>query len=130
MFEPFFVCRWAYNYWWWWSCWLGGGGEGWFAGLSGSLRYAALAFLGLLFGKLGSCSISICRSLKRTRDLVDLQAKHQAIFTGLSMCLFVVWRNQSCLPHTGLKKQKLKTPLASNFQMYPSLKNSEEFVCI
>ena len=71
----------------------GGGGGGCFAGLSGSLRYAALAFLGLLFGKLGSCSISICRSPKRTRDLVDFQAKHQAIFTGLSMCLFVVWRN-------------------------------------
>ena len=74
----------------------GGGGSG---GLSGSLRYAGSAFLGLLFGKWGSCSISICRWLKRTRDLVDFQAKHQAIFTGLSMSLFVVWRNHRRVCH-------------------------------
>ena len=77
----------------------GGGGGGWFAGLSGSLRYAALAFLGLSFGKLGSCSILICRWLKRTRDLVDLQGKHQAIFPDLSMCLFVVSRSHRRVCH-------------------------------
>lgn len=81
----------------------GGGGEGWggggVRGLSGCLRYAGSAFFGLLFGKWGSCSISICRWLKRTHDLVDLQAKHQAIFTGLSMCLFVVWRNHRRVCH-------------------------------
>ena len=45
----FFLYRWAYTTggvvvvgWW-------GGGGGWGAGISGSLRYAALAFLGLLY---------------------------------------------------------------------------------
>ena len=89
----FFLYRWAYTT----------GGVvvvGWWgAGISGSLRYAALAFLGLLFGKLGSFPISICRWLKRTRDLVDLQAQHQAIFTDFSMCVFVAWRNHCRICH-------------------------------
>ena len=80
---------------------VGGGGGGVGGGYKWKFTVCRLSFpwLIVLFGKLGSFPISICRWLKRTRDLVDLQAQHQAIFTDFSMCVFVVWRNHRRICH-------------------------------
>lgn len=69
------------------------GGEG----ISGSLRYAASALLGLCSGSWAHVQSQIAVGLRG--PLVDLQAKHRAIFTDFSIRLVVVWGNHRRVCH-------------------------------